>query len=467
MSIQQFFSILRARWPVAGLILLATIGAALAWVLLRPTHYTARAPVLVDVQSENVGGGYSPSLIASYMATQIDIAKSDRVAERVMEILKDDLPASTSPLRRTSAAADPQAERRERMKTIQENLEVKPARESNIINISYTANTAADAAKVANAFARAYVDVALDIKTAPHKADASWFDEQVKAARAKLEQAQMKLSEFQQRQGIVGANETAQVDFETSRLNELSNQLALVQAQTTDAQSKRGAAGDTVAEAMASPLVLSLRTDIARLEGKLQDSSASLGPQHPTMQRMQAELAALRSRLGQETSRISSSISTSYETGRARERELQAAVAAQKARVLAVNKDRGQLGLLNKDVEAAQRNFEAITNNASKSRLQALTTQTNLMLLASAVEPLEPSGPSAKQALIVATLAGLLLAVAGALMMELANRRVRSIDDITMATQLPVLASLPASTPAFAALPASRRRLALSNGGTA
>ncbi len=349
------------------------------------------------------------------------------------------------------------------MSAVQAHLDVKPARESNIINIFWTANNAADAAKMANAFARAYVDVALDIKTAPHKADAAWFDEQVKASRAKLEQAQMRLSEFQQRAGIVGTE--AQVDFETSRLNQLANQLALVQAQTTDAQSKRGAAGDTVAEAMQSPLVVGLRTDIARLEGKLQDSAATLGPQHPTMQRMQAELAALRGRLAQETGRISSSIGASFEAGRARERELQAAVAAQKERVLAINKARGQLALLTKDVEAAQRAFEAITNNASKSRLQALTTQTNLMLLASAVEPLEPSGPSARQALIVATVAGLLLAVAGALMMELANRRVRSIDDITMATQLPVLASVPASTPAFAALPASRRRLALSAGG--
>lgn len=65
MSIQQFLSILRARWAVAGLILLATIGTALAWALMRPTQFTARAPVLVDVQAENVGGGYAPSLIAS------------------------------------------------------------------------------------------------------------------------------------------------------------------------------------------------------------------------------------------------------------------------------------------------------------------------------------------------------------------------------------------------------------------
>ena len=85
MSLMQFFSILRARWTAAGLILLATLAVTLAWVLLRPAWWSARAPVLVDVQASDVGGGYSPALLASYMATQIDVARSDAVARRALQ----------------------------------------------------------------------------------------------------------------------------------------------------------------------------------------------------------------------------------------------------------------------------------------------------------------------------------------------------------------------------------------------
>ncbi len=458
MSLLQFFSILRARWAAAGLILLATLAAVLAWVLLRPTWWSARAPVLVDVQASDVGGGYAPALLASYMATQIDIARSERVSARAVEALY------AEELRRNPDAAPLGDERRrDRVRAVQQGLEVKPARESNIIHIHWMGRNPGEAARVANAVARAFVDVSLELKTGPAKQDASWFEEQVRTSRQKLEQAQVRLSEFQQRAGIVG-NE--QADHEVARLNELSLQLAQVQAQTTDSQSKRAASRDTVAEVMQSPLVNGLKADIARLEAQAQQAGATLGPRHPQMQRLEAELAALQSLLSAETARIGRSIDTSFQAGRAREGELAGALHAQRARVLALNKDRAHLALLKQDVDAAQRAFEAVSANASKSRLQSLTTQTNLMLLAPAVEPQAPAGPSPQQAVAVATLAGLALAVIGALLLELANRRVRSADDIAMATDLPVLASVPPAHPGFKALPPVQRRLSLLSNGS-
>jgi succinoglycan biosynthesis transport protein ExoP len=447
MSLMQFLSILRARWNVAAVILLTTLAAALAWVLLRPEHYTARTPVLVDIQAADVGGGWAPTLVTSYLATQMDIARSDRVAERVLASFKD--------------APTDMAGRRDRLRDLKDQLEVKPARDSNIINIAWTGDSAAEAARVANAFAQAYVYVALELKTNPAKHESTWFDEQVGSARQKLEQAQTKLSDFQQKAGIVSEQ---QADHEMARLTELSMQLAQVQAQTTDSQSKRGASRDTVAEVIQSPLINGLKADMARVEAQVQQASATLGPRHPQMLRLEGELAALRSRLASETGRIASSIDTTFQAGRNRETELQSALNAQRGRVLAVNKDRGQLALLRQDLQTAQRAYEEVSTGASKSRLQALTTQTNLRLLAPAVEPADPSGPSAKQALGIAAAAGLLLAIAGALLAELLNRRVRSIDDIAMATHLPVLATVPAASP-FAALPAARGgRLALTYG---
>ena len=91
MSLHQFFSILRARLGVAGLIMLVTIALAVGWVKLRPTHYTARAPILVDVRTDPVGSTPLQGMVSpGYMSTQIDIVKSDRVAERVVKMLPAD-----------------------------------------------------------------------------------------------------------------------------------------------------------------------------------------------------------------------------------------------------------------------------------------------------------------------------------------------------------------------------------------
>lgn len=464
MSLHQFFSILLARRRLAGLILLATLALAVVWIVLRPTYYTARAPVLVDVRTDPTGASAIQGMVApSFMATQIDIVRSDRVAQRVVEMLRiDKEPAEMERWRdATDGKGSPQAWF---ARELQEGLDVKPARESNIINISYKATSAADAAKVANAFAQAYLDTSLELKTDPARGYAAWFEDQVRAARQNLANAQARLSAFQERTGIVSADE--RVDHETARLNELSSQLTVVQAQTTESQGKRSAGGrDTVAEVMQSPLINTLRADIAKLEGKVQEGAAYLGTKHPQMQRMQAELGALRSRLASETSRITTSVDTSYQVGKSRERELLAALAAQKARVIALNKNRGELSLLQRDVDSAQKAFETVSASASQSRLQSLTNQTNVMRLAPAVEPTNASGPSKKQALLVAAIAGMLLGVAGALLAELINRRVRSVEDLSMITQLPILATVPGTTARTVLvplrLPSASRRLAL------
>ena len=72
---------------------------------------------------------------------------------------------------------------------LQQRLEVKPARESNIINIAWTGRSPTEAARVANAFAQAYLEIGLELRTEPAKKYAGFFEEQVKTARDKLENA--------------------------------------------------------------------------------------------------------------------------------------------------------------------------------------------------------------------------------------------------------------------------------------
>lgn len=434
MSLHQFFSIMRARRGLAGLILLATLALALAWVVLRPATYVARAPVLVDVRTDPVGSTPLQGMVSpAYISTQIDIVKSDRVAERVVEIL----PADQQPMLRlreqASKAASPQ---QWLVYAIQRPLDVKPARESNIINISWSGRSPSEAARVANAFAQAYLDTNLSLKTAPAKRYSEWFDQQVGAARERLEEAQTKLSAFQEKAGIISSNE--QGDYETARLAELSAQLMVAQGR------RRAGAGETSTEVLQSPLVNNMRADVARLESKVQEASATMGPNHPKMRQMEAELRSMRARLASETSRLGAAAAVSSRASANRVRELQEALAGQKARVLATNKQRGELSVLQREVDSAQKAFETVSASAAQSRLQSLTTQSNVLFLGSAVEPLEPSGPTPLQAMLVALGGGLLLGMAGALLAELANRRVRSVEDLEMVTQLPILGVVPA-----------------------
>lgn len=443
MTLQQFLLILRARALVAMLVLLVTVLTTLVVSLILPKQYTASTAVVIDVKSPDpIAGIVLPGMISpGYMATQVDIISSDRVAQRVVKMLRMD---------ESAAIKDQWKAETEGQGTLivwlanllQKNLNVKPSRESNVINIQFSGADPTFAASVANSFAQSYIDVNLELKVEPARQNAAWFEQQTKIARDRLEAAQSALSTFQQETGIVAANE--RIGYESAKLNDLSAQLTTIQAQTADSRSKAQTASGsgTLTEVLQNPVINSLKSDIARLEAKLQESNINLGRNHPQTQRNESELASLKAKLASETQVVSKSITTSYEVGRQMEKDLLEAIEKQKNRVLSLNKQSDEISVLSRDVESAQRAFEGVSQRAALTRLESLSVQTNAVVLNPADAPAMPSKPRVFLNVLVSIFLGTLLGVGAALMLELANRRIRSIEDLAEGLDLPVLAAI-------------------------
>jgi chain length determinant protein EpsF len=442
MSFHQFLLILRARYVAALAVLFVTVALVTGYSLWLPKQYSASTAIVLDVKSADpVTGTSLQSLMgASYMATQLDIINSDRTARAVVKNLK--LEGSTSVQEMWLDATKGRGQLIDWLSALlQKNLDVKPSRESSVININYTATDPAFAATVANAFAQAYIDVNLDLRLAPARQYAAFFVEQTKTAREQVEKAQKALSDYQQKNGIVSADD--RLDFETAKLNDTSSQLTGVQAQTTDSQSKRASSkADTIAEVMQNPLVNSLKTDIARLEAKLVESSGNLGKNHPQTLRSESELATLKAQLAQETSKVTSSIDTTYQVGKQREQQLSSALSAQKGRVLMLNKQRDELIVLRRELDSAQRLFDSMSARASQSNIESKTDQTNIAVLNPAVAPTKASSPRVFLNVLVSGFIGTLLGIGLALTLELRNRRVRSAEDLSDALDIPLLGQI-------------------------
>ena len=442
MTLTQFLLILKARWWVALLALALTVLTTLGVSLYLPKQYTASAAVVVDVRSPDAitGLAMGGNVNDSYMATQVDIINSDRVARTVVQQLRMD----QSPAIRAQwlEATGGQGQLVDWLAPLlRRNLEVRPSRESNVINIQYTGVDPAFAAAVANAFANAYIAVNLDLRVAPARQFAAFFEEQTQAARARLEAAQKTLSDYLRESGMTSADQ--RLDVETARLNEISSQLTTIQGITTDSGSKRQSGqADTLVEVISNPLINNLKADVARTEAKLQEASIHQGPNHPTTQRLQQELATFKAQLDAETRQVISSVNTSYQVGRQREQQLQAALAAQRSRVLQLNQQRDEVLVLQREVDAAQRAFDAVSARATQTNVESQANQTNVSLLTAAVAPLDHSKPKVFLNLLVSVFLGTLLGVGLALVLELIDRRVRSAEDLTETLGLPLLATI-------------------------
>lgn len=445
MTFVQFLSILRARYRLALAVFFGLLLTAIIATVLWPRSYTAVASVVVDQGKPDPLSAvmYSTGMNPAVIATQIDVIQSDRVAFKVVRNLK--LTENPQLREQWQSATNGEGSMEQWLSDVfQRALDVKPSRESNVINVSYKAADPRFAAAMANAFVQAYLETNLELKVEPARLYSSFFDQRAKEARDTLEKAQTRLSEFQKDKGIVATDE--RLDVENARLNELSTQVVSLQALASDSGSRQNAAkqgAERMQEVLANPLVSGLKADQARLEARLKELTSRLGDNNPQVIEARANLAELKLKIDGEIARVSSSLGIANNINLQRVGEVKASLEAQRAKILQMKAVRDEGTVLVRDVENAQRLYDQVMQRLNQATLESLATQSNISVLSQAIPPVQPSSPRVVLNLALAVFAGTLLAVAAVIALELFDRRVRTAEDVAQAVSLPIIGVLP------------------------
>ena len=441
MTITQFLRIVWARkWLVLALFVL-TVAAGTAVTLLMPKQYTAEATLVAEMRADPILGALAPGLAApGYMATQIEILKSDRVASRVVKMLGvERSPAAIQQWREETSAKIPLD--RYFANLLEKGLRVEAARGSNIISIVFISADAAFAAAAANAFSQAYTDVSVELRVEPARQSATFLDQQSKAARAVLEAAQAKLSKFQQDKGIAVTDE--RVDQETSKLISLQTQLTAAQADRVDAATRQRNTGSEMSpDVQGSPAVQGLKGQLVAAETRLSEISSIVGKNHPSRVALDAQIAEIKAQLASEIRRVSGGSSIINRGVSQKVNEIASLADAQKKLVLSLRAQRDQMSVLARDVDAAHRTYEGVSGRLTQLSLEGQNVQANVRPLSPAIEPYEPSRPKVMTQILGAAIGGLLLGAAAAIALEMLDRRVRNPEDMMAMAGVPVIGVL-------------------------
>lgn len=422
----------------------AIFSAALLMAFFLPRSFTATASVVVDPKPDPVGAANQPSLAwsSAFMTTQVDIARSERVARSVVAQLQLDKAPDVREKwqKETGGRGDYVAWIAD---NLQRHISIAPARESGVISISANWSEAKGAAVIANGFAKAYIDTTIELNVEPARRYAGWFNERAADLRRTLESKQKVLSDFEKENEITSTDE--RLDIETARLNDLSSQLTAVQAQRQDTESKeqkaRGSSADAP-EVLQSPLIATLKADLAEAKAKEELLATNLGVKHPDYIKAQANVSSLQRRVAEETTRTVSSLVTSNQVNVQREQELQQALAEQKRKVLTLKSDRDALDVLRSDVATAQHSLEAVTQRSAQSSLEGDIQHTNAILLTAAVEPDAPSAKMRHILIVLGFCGGIFAAISYALFSELLNPKIRCNEQLEKLLALPLLGAM-------------------------
>ena len=438
MSLAQILTIVRAYWRHTMFITLSLIVLAAGILKILPKTYTATAVLMVNYELNQDGKQFPIGEVGSYMETQGEFMKSDRVLLPVIELLHL---TGDSEFTAGLNGRDPLERRVWVLKNLREDLDITQGRGSQLLYVRADARDPYKAARIANTIAAVYLQEEHRLVNEPASERAREYTAQLAELQEKVNAAQERVTQFRQRSGlsdIEGHN-----DVDGHALNELEQQLLTAQNARRSAEA-RGAGDQSVSGAvLTSQTVQTLKGELAAQEAQLAQLRTTLGARHPKLQELQSQIAATRAALQREIGVYAGNNTTQIRSGRQFEESLQSAVEQQRSKLLAVRQEQDEGAKLLLERESAQAVYKRALDGYDQIMFASGGKLTNVTLMSQAVPAVTPAKPRKLKILVLsavgALIAGLLVPLAYELWL---HRRVRCRDDLELDFGMPVLAVL-------------------------
>lgn len=444
----DFLRLIRARQGMILRVAALTVVAAILIALALPTVYSSSAVVMLDPRKNNVT---DPSQVLAQvegdpasLQNQIQLLSSRGLAEKVIARLKleDDPefnPAMARPglgqlLADLKAILNPrnwfdnggaQRPHDRVLDNFAKHVGAGANGLSTAITVTATSRDAAKAARIANEMVNAYIADQIAIKRNAAGTASSWLNQRIRDLSEELQQQQSAIAAYKAVHGLSdSAPGSSLVDQQMAGINAqivlARSELAEKQAQNDRVQSlMRGGNSADVAQVVASPLIVQLRTqqaDLVRQEGEL---STQYGPLHPKMKSLLAEKADLDQKIAQEVSRLAGSIASDVSVARAHLNSLEASLKNVVQQQTAQNMSRVQLDALQANANSTRTQYEAFVSRLRQTQDQNAAVTADSRVISAAAPPNTPSSPRRSLIVLASVPLGLLLGV----MIVLINER--------------------------------------------
>ena len=440
----------RRRWVVIGCTIAALIAGAV-YLMKAPPVFASQAVVYVQQPVPKVVGDEfaTPGTGVDYLNTQCQIITSAAILTGALQVPGV---ADTVCLRGIDNA----------VAFLKSQIQAQPAKQSELIYVSMEASNPQDAATIVNAVVESY----LDYQGQQHKSTA-------------VEVLKILQKELDQREGELQATQKAIEDFRkanpemamrTDKGNIVLNHLEELLDRLTQAQLRQISLTSAVEESRAlanDPDALrhlidrlqiapnntgpdadqTLMAEFAFERRHLQDLLDQLGPQNDSvvaaqkhMGRLQAEIQQTaqataqhyQELLEQESQQVSREVA-----------DLQNALDKMRNSVVDLNEKEAEYDRFVQDEQRETQEIDILGSRMKEVNFTEDVGNLSVSVVESAKPNPMPVRPKHAQTMAMALIAGLMIGLGGALLRDMVDQRLRSVEEISGVLDLPVLGAIP------------------------
>ena len=452
-EIKRFLS---RRWRlVAGVAFGCVLLAGIVCVSVTPV-YTATSQVLLDPRKQHIFGqdGVSTDtgLDSSIVDSQIPIIMSTRLLAKVVakENLVDDPEFAAAAKQglldrvvglfraaKTGKAEVPSLDGIDPklapvIVRLFNKIDVTRVAKSYVLSLAVSSRDPAKATRFANSLAQTYVEDQISVHAKSVQQAAAFFEDRLGDLRDQVRESERAVADYRKAHNLTTTIMDGPITVGEQQLQDLNEKLATASVDSADKLAQyqqatrfktNGTNLDSLPEIIRSPVITQLRTQQADLTRRESDLSAMYGSAYPAITQIHAQRAGLDRAIESEMKRLVSTLKNDSEVAKNREESLRRTIAGLTDTSGGDNEVGVKLRELQRTNLANKALFENFLNRAKLTQEQSTFEEPDARLISPALEPTAPSSPKIKLILPVAAVAGLLLGLGLAALLDLMRAR--------------------------------------------
>lgn len=463
-ALQQYFRIFTKRkWLIAGIIFGAFL-IGLFLTLLATPKYTASTEIEISRTTDKITGVQDVKQDAQvqdqeFYQTQYGLLRSNSLAERVVQALRlqdDPKFLETMGVKRKSDSELASQSRAERIRAaaamLLSRVDIAPVRGSSLVEINFTSASPELSAKVANSWADSFIQSNLERRFESTAYARKFLEDRLAQLRQRLEESERQAVAYSAQQGLVSVSSPS-IDgsadekprlLVADNLARLNAELASATAARIVAQSNAAnQSGGASSQALNSQSLASLRSRRAELAADYARLMQQFEPGYPPAQALQSQIASIDKAIGREEGRIGQTFNNEYKAAVARESALRAEVNELTARLVSDQRRGIQQNIYQREADTNRQLYDALLQRYKEIGVAGGVGTNNVSVIDRADVPNSPSSPNLILNMALSLLIGTMVGMGVALGLEQIDDVVSDPTDVSAATGLPLLGTVP------------------------
>ncbi len=491
-SLSGLLRVLRRRWRSAALVAVVMILLGTVACLLMTPRYSATATIEVNREDHDEMSGPRSDNSASTaddlkaeVQTDTSILQSDGLALRVINDLNlaKKRPFSSAIARgEANKSLDDTPRTREKMvKLFRKNLKVDSPPDTRLINVTFENPDPVVAALTANSLAKTFIDDYLERRHRSTSQASYWLQKELDDLKKQVRDSEQRLADYERTTGLAGVQVsgstsgdgtstvavnshntvidrlfTLNQEMTSAEANRISSEAVyhLVKTQNPEvvlglgsmsiASGNGSSSGALTADGM--DLLRSLRAQEASLRREYASYATKYGEKNPRLMQLQEQINAVDVQMQTEMSRITKRAENAYQYAKDNENSIKGQFEKQQHEAILLADNTVQLQVLAQEAYSNRALYQNLFSKLQEASLSSGVRATRIDVVNEARPAGSPSSPDYPKYLTLVAGLGIFLGISSAFVRESLDESIRTPLDIEAASNLSILAYIPAKS---------------------